>query len=312
VSELHHFDAEHIARADPRRVFDVVEAAFAMVSDGRAIAPIRAHVVLGDGSDSYLISGALPDFDVFTVKVINVVAANPARGLERLQGALTAFELSTGRPLATLEARAATQARTAAGSAVSTRRLARPDSDVLTIFGTGPQAVAHLRAMTAEWEFREIRIVGRSPAAAVRLASEWPGSRAVDAADALPGASVVVTATNSTTPLFAAADVEPGTHVVLVGSGSAAAVEVDPELLGRAAGIFADHRPTVLQEAGEVVEALRRDIIKPKDVHEIGELVLGRVDGRRSDDDITVYESVGNGTQDAALAALLLGRVAEP
>jgi ornithine cyclodeaminase len=282
-----------------------------MVSDGRAIAPIRAHVALGAGADSYLISGALPDFDVFTVKVINVVVANAERGLERLQGALTAFELSTGRPLATLEARAATQVRTAAGSAVSTRRLARPDADVLTVFGTGPQAAAHLRALTAEWEFREIRIVGRSPESAVRLASEWPGSRAVDAADALAGAGVVVTTTNSPTPIFAAAGVEPGTHVVLVGSGSAAAVEVDPELLGRASAIFADHRPTVLEEAGEVVEALRRDIIQPADVHEMGELVLRRVQGRRSDADITVYESVGNGTQDAALAALLLGRVPE-
>ena len=309
MSEPRHFSREDIEAVDPRLVFDAVQSALAMVSSGSAIAPVRTQIHLGDGSDVYLISGGLPELDILTVKVINVRANNPDQGLERLQGGLTAFELSTGRPLATLDARAATEARTAAGSAVSARLLARPEADVLVVFGTGPQASAHLRALTAEWEFREIRVVGRNREAAEKLAAEFPKTRAMEAAEALVGAGVVVGATNSTTPIFAASGIEPGTHLALVGSGSATAVEVEPELLGRAAAIFADHRPTVLEEAGEVVQALKSGVIKEEKVRELGELILGRVPGRTSDADITIYDAVGNGTQDAALAALLLGRM---
>jgi len=134
--------------------------------------------------------------------------------------------------------------------------------------------------------------------------------RGDDAAGALEGAGVVVTATNSTTPLFKASDVAPGTHLALIGTASPAAAEVEPSLLGRAA-VFVDHRPTCIAEAGEIVQAVTEGALKAEDVHEIGELILGRVPGRRSDADITVYKSVGNGTQDAAVAALLLGHFAK-
>jgi alanine dehydrogenase len=301
------FSREEIMALDPTRVADAMAAALGMVSRGAAVAPIRAHIDLGGGAGTFLISGVLTDFDMLTVKVINVRPENPKVGLERLQGALTAFESSTGQPLAALDARAATEVRTSACSAVSVRLLARPDATVLTVFGTGPQAVAHLRAMTREREFGEIRIVGRNPAAARDLAARHAGARAVSAGEAMRGAHVVVTATNSTSPLFPASAVEPGTHIAMVGSGSAAASEVEPRLLAGAAAIRVDHRPTCLEESGEIVGALRAGLIDASAVRELGEVVLGVAPGRTSADDITIYKAVGNGTQDAALAALLLG-----
>ena len=269
--------------------------ALAKVSRGAAVAPVRTHIDLGDGNGTYLISGALNDLDLLTVKVISVRPRNPERGLARLEGFLTAFEASTGRPLATLDAPAATETRTSACSAVSLRLMARPEATVLTVFGTGPQAEAHVRALTSERPFDEVRTVRHGDGAEMR-------------ADALRGAGVIVTATNSTTPLFAAADVNAGAHVICVGSGSAGAVEVEPDLLARAAAIRVDHRQSCLEEAGEVVRAVREGLIEAASVHELGEVVLSRVAGRRSPDEITLYKSVGNGTQDAALAALLLGR----
>jgi ornithine cyclodeaminase len=305
-----HFTREEIMAIDPARVADAMAAALAMVSRGAAVAPVRAHIDLGEGAGTFLISGALPDLDLLSVKVINVRPQNPARKLERLQGALTVFESSTGLPLATMDARAATEARTAACSAVSLRLLARHDATVLTIFGTGPQATAHLRAMTREREFSDIRVVGRNREAARALAAQHAGARPMPAAEAMRGTDVVVTATNSTSPLFPTSAVEPGTHIVMVGSGSANASEVEPQLLGRAAAIRVDHRPTCLEESGEIVGALRAGLIDEAAVRELGEVVLGSASGRTSPDDITIYKSVGNGTQDAALAALLLGIVA--
>jgi ornithine cyclodeaminase len=306
MSSLRHFSREDIMAVEPVRVADALAAGLAMVSRGAAVAPIRGHIDLGDGAGTFLISGVLTELDILSVKVINLRPANTARGLERLQGSLTIFESSTGRPLATLDARAATEVRTAACSAVSLRLLARPDARVLAVFGTGPQAAAHLRAMTAERDFDEIRIVGRDADHARRLA-ESHRAKAMSAADALRGANVVVTATNSTAPLFAATAVEPGTHLAMVGSGNAAASEVEPPLLARAGAIRVDHRPTCLQEAGEIVGAVRAGLIDEAAIRELGEVVLGRAPARTTPDEITVYKSVGNGTQDAALAAVLLG-----
>ncbi len=281
-------------------------AGLAMVARGEAIAPIRGHVDLGGGAGTYLISGVLAEIDLMTVKVINVRPANAGLGLERLQGSLVVFEASTGRPVATLDARAATEARTAACSAVSVRLLARPDTRVLTVFGTGPQARAHLRALMAERNFEEVRIVGHRAEAAEQLAATIAHGRSVNADEALRRADVVVTATNSIEPLFTAAAVEPGTHLAVVGSGNAQATEIDFALLARAL-VRVDHRPTCLEEAGEVVGALRAGLITAEDIRELGEVVIGRAAGRRSPEEITLYKSVGNGTQDAALAGLLLG-----
>jgi len=308
VSEpVRHFSRDEIMAVDPIRAADAMAAALAMVSRGAAVAPIRGHIDLGDGAGAFLISGALPELGLLSVKVINVRPSNPAVGLERLQGFLTAFDMATGRPLATLDARAATEVRTAACSAVSVRLLARSDARVLVVFGTGPQAAAHLRALTAERQFSEIRIVGREAEGARKLAAAHPGARAMSPDEAMRGADIVVTATNSTTPLFAAEVARPGMHFAMVGSGSAAASEVEPALLASAAAIRVDHRPTCLAEAGEIVGAVRAGFITEAAVRELGEVVLGSAPARTGLDDITIYKAVGNGTQDAALAAMLLG-----
>jgi ornithine cyclodeaminase len=287
---VRHFSREEIFRIDPTAVADAMMATLGMVSRGAAIAPIRTHVDLGGGDGSFLISGVLTELDLMTVKVINVRPGNPAHGLHRLQGFLTAYTASTGVPVATLDGRAATEVRTAACSAASFRLMGPPNPSVLVIFGEGPQAIAHDRALRAEHDFREVRVIGRGSARAQL--------RDVDA---------IVTATNSTTPLFGADAVKPGTHLMCIGSGSASSAEIEPQLLARAAAIRVDHRPSCLEESGEIVRAVEAGLIDPSAVRELGEVVNGAAPGRRAADDITVYKSVGNGTQDAGLAALLLG-----
>lgn len=308
MNGVRHFGRDSVHALDPTVVAGAMADALAAVSSGRAVAPVRAHLDLGGGAGTYLIYGVLPDLDLLSVKVINVRPGNVSRGLERLQGSLTVFEASTGLPLATIDARAATEVRTAACSAVSVRLLARAGARVLTVFGTGPQASAHVRALKHERAFEEVRVVGHSPQAATAFVAAHPGTVAGDPQTATAGADVVVTATNSTSPVIGADRISPGTHVVMVGSGSRAACEAAPELLGRAAAIRVDHRESCLEESGEIVAALAANLIRASDVHELGEVVLGTAPGRTSPVEITVYKSVGNGTQDAALAGLLLGR----
>ncbi len=282
-------------------------SALAMVSRGTAVAPIRSHIDLGDGQGTYTIPGVLPEADIMTVKVISIRPANPGRGLRRLQGFVAAFEASTGRLIATLDSATATEVRTSACTALSIRLMARADADVLAVFGTGPQALAHLRTLRQVRTYREVRVVGRELASAQALAAQDPSLLPSTAADALRGAGVVVTATNSTGPVFEAIELDEGTHLALVGSGGPHQSEVHPQLLGRAEAIRVDHRPTCLAESGEIVDAVAAGVIGAEVVRELGEVVLGRVPGRLSTHGFTVYKSVGNGTQDAALAAILLG-----
>lgn len=282
-------------------------SALAMVSRGAAFAPIRSHIDLGDGQGTYTIPGVLPEADIMTVKVISIRPENPGRGLRRLQGFVSAFEASTGRLIATLDSAAATEVRTSACTALSIRLMARPDADVLAVFGTGPQAMAHLRTLRAVRHYGEVRVVGRTHESAQTLANEDPKLRTCTADEALAGAGVVVTATNSTRPVFEATELAPGTHLAMVGSGGPHQCEVPPALLGRAEAIRVDHRPTCLAESGEIVDAMAAGVIGPEVVRELGEVVLGRLPGRQTQTGLTVYKSVGNGTQDAALAAILLG-----
>ena len=144
----------------------------------------------------------------YGLKAICITPGNPAAGLDSHQGIVLLSSPLTGQPVAVLNASAVTEIRTAAVSAVATSLLARPDADVLAIIGTGVQARAHLRAISATRPLAQVRIAGRSPAKAAKFAADvTPGAsvtvRACQSAQqAVAGAGIVVTATSSPVPVL--------------------------------------------------------------------------------------------------------------
>ena len=148
-----------------------------------------------------------------------------------------------------------------------------------------------------------------SGASADRLAAEVTGVRAVrvdDPTEAIAGADIIIAATNSSTPVFDGSQVEPGTHVTGVGSYTPDMREVDTALVTRAR-VIVDQREAVMEEAGDIVGPIRDGVVdETVIVAEIGEVVLGRVQGRTADTDITFFKSVGNAVQDVAVAARVL------
>jgi alanine dehydrogenase len=305
-----HFDREAIGRIGPKAAADAMAITLGLVAEGKALTPKRADIDLGGDNGCFLISGALPSLDILTVKVINVRPGNATDGLARLQGALSVFSCRTGQLLATLDSAATTELRTAACSALSVRYLARPESTVLTVFGTGPQARAHIAAIRIEREISETRIVGHSPSSSAAFAAEVGGTPAGSVQAALDGADVVVAATNSHEPIFRGDQVSAGTHICAVGNGARNWMELDPALFARCDAIRVDHRATCLVEAGELIAAIESGLIDEAAVQELGDVVLGRSSGRVSRNWITVFKSVGQGTQDAGIAAVLLGKLA--
>jgi len=213
----------------------------------------------------------------------------------------------SGAPLALLDGGELTDRRTAAASVLAASYLARPDSARLLLLGSGKVAHALAGAYCARFPIAEIAVWSRDPAHAARLAaqlaSEGRQARAVAAPD--PGeADIISAATLSTTPLFAADAVRPGTHVDLVGAFRPDMRESEGALLARAT-LAVDTRTGALAEAGDVVQAIREGAITAAQVAaDLFDLARGAHPGRTNDEEITVFKSVGWAGEDLAAAIL--------
>jgi ornithine cyclodeaminase len=161
-------------------------------------------------------------------------------------------------------------------------------------------------------QFEEIRIAARTRESAERLAAEWPLARAAgDAEEAVRGADVVCTVTSSAEPVFLGEWLDPGPHVNAVGACLPTMRELDGEAMARAS-LFTDRRESCVNEAGDYVLAVAEGAITERHLKgELGEVLTRTLPGRQSDDEITVFESLGLAVEDLASAEYLLGRAAD-
>jgi ornithine cyclodeaminase/alanine dehydrogenase-like protein (mu-crystallin family) len=293
---------------DPTTCLAAVEGALAALATKRATQPLRSVLRLADRRLLGLMPGHLADPDTLGTKVIAVCPANAGSPFDTHQGVVLLHEPEHGLPQAILDASAITEIRTAAASALATRLLARPDSRELALLGTGIQARSHLAALLLVRPIERVRVHGRDPracAAFARAACERHGVRveaAPSAQAAVEGADVVCTATSSKTPVLEGRWLAPGTHVNAVGACVPDARELDTEAVARAR-VFVDRRESAEHEAGDLLIPLREGAIRPGHVRgELGELVTGRIAGRESPADVTLFKSLGIAVEDLAAA----------
>ena len=217
----------------------------------------------------------------------------------------------TGVLQAVVNASAITEIRTAAVSAVATKLLVRPAARRVAILGAGVQARSHAIAMRAVVGDAELRIWSRTPAHAEALALESHAVVCDSVEDALDGAEIVCTCTSSREPIVRRAWLAPGTHVNAVGSSIPTARELDADLIAEAA-LFVDRRESTVNESGDYLRAVEEVGIGPGHIRaELGELLVGSADGRRDDDEVTVFKSLGLAVEDLAAAALCVERARE-
>jgi ornithine cyclodeaminase len=188
---------------------------------------------------------------------------------------------------------------------------------VLAVIGTGEEAQSHIEAFQAARPFERLIIWGRNSATAQGLADRSRRSgiddvRVVSSVrEALAEADVVCTVTSSPDPLLFGADVRPGTHLCLVGASIPSTREVDDALVAMSR-FFVDYRASAMAQAGELLHAIGEGVVTEAHlVAEIGEVLLAKVPGRRSDSDVTVYKSLGVAAQDLAAASLVYRRAVE-
>lgn len=274
----------------------VMEDALASLARGEVHNPLR-QAIRPPGAAGLL--GLMPayrggDRPFYGLKEVCVFPGNPARGLDSHLGAVLLHDGETGELLAAMNASAITAIRTAAVSAVATKLLAREDAAVLAILGTGVQGQMHAAAIPLVRPIQETRMFSRS------------GGTAASAEGCVRGADIVVTATNSKEPVLLREWLSPGVHINAVGSSIAAARELDGATVA-AASFFVDRRESTVNESGDYLFALREGAIGgPEHIRaELGELLTGRAEGRRSEDEITLFKSLGLAIEDLASASFL-------
>ncbi len=306
------FDASQVEELlDYPGCIDAVRRAMIALSTGEREQPLRQIWPVGKGGTWGIMPGELAALGAFGAKLVSVFADSERPGRTRHQGVVVAFDGETGAVTCIADAEPITRIRTGCATAVATDALARADAEVLAIFGTGVQAEAHLRALPLVRSFREILLWGQSPEKARALAEQMAGQLGLpiapvaDGREAAERADVICTVTSSREPVLLGDWVKPGTHVNLVGSSYLGPVEVDSALVARARYV-ADYRPGALVQGAELAAAREAGAIGDDyPVHEIGEVLAGRVPARESDSGITIYKSLGHVVQDLASAAYL-------
>jgi ornithine cyclodeaminase/alanine dehydrogenase-like protein (mu-crystallin family) len=273
-----------------------MEEALSALERGEVTFPLRP-MVRAPGENHLL--GMMPAYrggerPLYSLKTVAVMPDNPAKGLDAHQGTVTLHDGVTGQTLAVMNASPVTAIRTAAVTAVATRRLAREDARVLAIVGAGVEARSHLEALQG---FDEVRITSRTRERAEALAGEFGAAVSGSIEEALDGADVVALTTNSAEPIIRREWLKEGAHLNAVGMGR----EIDDDTL-REGTLFVDRRESAQVEGK----------IDPSWIHaELGEMLVGSAAGRSSADELTVFRSLGIAVEDLFAAEYIVRRAAE-
>ena len=281
---------------------------------GEAINPLRWGMHVPDLGLLGMMPGYLESPSALGLKVVAVFPGNHGTEFDSHQGLVVLFETEHGLPSAIMDASEITAIRTAAASGVATRLLAREDAHDLAILGSGVQARTHLEAMLVVRDVGRARVYSRNEERRTAFAAREserhgiPVEAVESAREAVEGADLICTTTSAREPVVMGDWIAPGAHVNAVGSSIRSARELDTDAVVMSR-LFVDRRESTVNEAG--------DFLFPKDegaideghiVGEIGEILLGEVNGRESPDEITLFKSLGLAVEDLASAHYVLER----
>jgi ornithine cyclodeaminase/alanine dehydrogenase-like protein (mu-crystallin family) len=283
---------KHLRMAD---LIPAMEKALIDFSAGKVTQPVRSVIKIDVAAATGFL-GLMPAStpDGLGLKAVTFYPSNAERGIPTHMATIFLVDPQTGTPLAIMDGTLITEMRTAAVSASATKLLAPPDAKVLAILGSGVQARSHVEALQLVRKFEEIRIWSPTREHAQRFAKEF-GATAVSNEDAVRGADVIVTVTNSKTPVFKGSWLKPGCHVNAIGACRPDWRELDDEAMSNV--IFVDSREGALKESGDVI------LSGVKIYAELGEALAGKVPPRANE--TTIFKSLGMAVEDIAAAMLV-------
>ena len=288
-----------------------MKTAFVQLSKREANIPVRLSTdIPGKNATSLVMPAYLLDSPYYTVKVVSVNYSNPQKGLPLLHSSVQVFDASKGNIVATLDGESITAIRTGAVSGLATGILAKKDAKVGAIFGTGVQAKSQVEAILFVKNLEKILVFSRTKESAELFCNLIYDTFGIKAStgnkDSLKEADVICTATPSKKPLFDHSDLNLGVHINAIGSFKPHMQEIGIETVINSK-VIVDNREACEVEAGDLIIPVEEKKWSFNLVHgELGQVILGEVSGRDSDDEITLFKSVGNAIQDLALANLIM------
>jgi ornithine cyclodeaminase/alanine dehydrogenase-like protein (mu-crystallin family) len=285
---------KHLRMAE---LIPAMEKALIDFSAGKVTQPVRLVITVDPPGGFFgMMPGLTPEG--LGIKIVTFYATNAKLRIPTHMATIFLVDPETGTPLAVMDGRLITEMRTAAVSAAATKLLASPNAKVLAILGSGVQARSHVEALRLVRQFKEIRVWSPTRAHAERFAKEFR-AKAMSPGNAVRGADVVVTATNSKTPVLKGEWLKPGCHVNAVGACRPDWRELDDETMANV--VFVDSREAAMKESGDV-------ILSGAEIYaELGEAFAGKIPSRANE--TTIFKSLGMAVEDIA-AALLVYRSA--
>lgn len=315
-----------LSDGDVRRAITMAEAikvvrdAYVQLSAGEAVVPLRTSLrVWSQDGVTLFMPAYLATSEALGAKIVSVFPENPKQGLPTIHAVVFVIDPTTGCPMALMNGAYLTALRTGAASGVATDLLCRSDARVAAILGAGAQARTQLEAICTVRPIEKVWVYDLAPETAVAYVEEMrvhgapiPADLLIagSAAQAVCEADVICVATTSLRPVFDDADLKPGVHINGIGSYRPDMQEIPAKTVLRSK-LVVDSRSASLAEAGDLVVALKEGLITEGHVHgEIGEVAAGRVPGRESYEEVTLFKSVGVAVQDVAVATLVVRRAA--
>lgn len=310
-----------LTEADVRKLVtmdDLIETmglALADFSARTVTQPVRTVLQVGEHGSFYGVMPAwMPSRPALGTKLVTVFERNADRGLPTHLATIVLLDPDTGALLALVDGRYITESRTAAVSALSVRHLAREDATVLAIIGSGVQARSHLDAISRVRDISEVRVWSPNRARMELFVKEMrPESRATisaasSARAAVEDAHIVVLVTSAKAPVVKGDWIADGAHVCAVGACRPTHREMDSALVARG-DLYVDSRDAALVEAGDIVLAMKDGEIGSSHIKgELGEIVARTCEGRRADNRVTIFKSLGLAVEDVAAAHLVYER----
>jgi alanine dehydrogenase len=298
------FTSEHVYDAvPPARAVDAVRDAFVAYARGEWTMPPKVYVAAYPAGD-FRAMPALGSGHAL-LKWVTSFPGNPAKGLPTVMGVVLVSSAEDGRLLAVLDAAAVTAVRTGAAAVLAAEVLGRPDAETAAVVGAGVNGEAAARTFAARGRAPLVWDLDASRAAAV---AERVGGRASSREEAL-AAELLVTVTPGREVLLPAGSLAPGQHVSLMGADGPGKAEIAVEELARV-HVFCDDWEQA-SHGGECAAAVEAGLLTRADVTELGHVLTGEVEGRRSADDVTAFDSTGLALQDLAVALAALERADE-
>lgn len=296
---------------DMREAISAIEEGFKEYSDGQHDIPPRVNILAPERKGRFvLLPCYLAKSGIFHTKIFSVYLQNQRKVLPNNYYYYILHDIEVGSVKAIMGGTKLTNIRTGAVQAVATKYLARKDSKVLAIFGAGIVAEYQVEGITKVASLERIFVFDSDRARADQFASRLspkhglPIHVARSARDAVVKADIIITATSSLTPVFNGNDVKPGCHINAIGGINPNGREIDDLTIANSK-VIVERKEEALKEAGDIIIPLRDGVLKDDDIHELAEVVSGKIPGREREHERTFFKSVGFGLEDAIIANLV-------